>query len=79
LHIGSPTPTTIAAKGLLIIVKEVKMLNKRKEKGCKGKEDVVEINVQCAKSLQVHANSGGPTKKTQGSFWRLLNKKMKWK
>jgi hypothetical protein len=30
---------------LLIVAKEAKMLNKREEKGCKGKEDIVEINV----------------------------------
>jgi hypothetical protein len=33
---------------LLVIVEEVKMLNKKEGKGCKGKEDVMEINVQCA-------------------------------
>jgi len=44
------------------------MLNKREEKGCKGNEDVVEINVKCAKSLQVHANNEGPTKKTGGAI-----------
>jgi hypothetical protein len=49
---------------LLAIVIKVKLINKREEKGCKGKEDVVEINVQCVESLQVHANNEGPTMKT---------------
>jgi hypothetical protein len=32
----------------------------------------VEINVQCAKSLQVHANNGEPTKKTWGAIKKRL-------
>jgi hypothetical protein len=46
----------------------MKMLNKREEKGCKRKEDVVEINVQCVESLQVHGNNEGPTKETWGAI-----------
>jgi hypothetical protein len=57
---------------LLAIVEKVKMLNKREEKGCTGKEVVVEINVLCAKSLQVHANNGEPTKKTWGAIKKRL-------
>ncbi len=57
---------------MLIVVEEVKMLNKREEKGCKGKEDVVEINVQCVESLQVHANNGGLIKKIQGAIKKRL-------
>jgi hypothetical protein len=30
---------------LLVVVEEVKMLNKKEEKRCRGKENVVEINV----------------------------------
>jgi hypothetical protein len=44
------------------------MLNKKEEKGCKGKEDVEEINVQCVESLQVHANNERPTKKARGAI-----------
>jgi len=58
-------------KGLLVVAGEAKMLNKREEKGCKGKEDV-EINVQCAMSLRVHAKNGRPTKKTQGAVKKRL-------
>jgi hypothetical protein len=51
------------------------MLNKREEKGCKGKKDVMEINVQCVESLQVHANSGGVAKKTWGAIKKILETK----
>jgi hypothetical protein len=37
LQVGSPIPTIATAKGLLAIVEELKMLNKREEKRCKGK------------------------------------------
>jgi hypothetical protein len=57
---------------LLVVVEEVKMLNKREEKRCKGKEDVMEINVKCAESLQVHANNGGLIKKIQGAIKKRL-------
>ncbi len=63
---------------MLVVVEEVKMLNKREEKGCKGNKYVMEINVQCAESLQVHANNGRLIKKIQVPLkkdWRLLNKK----
>jgi hypothetical protein len=61
----------VTTKGLLVVAGEAKMFNKRDEKRCKEKEDV-EINVQCAKSLQVHANNGGPTNKTQGAVKKRL-------
>jgi hypothetical protein len=48
------------------------MLNKKEEKGCKGKEDVGEINVQCVESLQVHANNERPTKETRGAIKKNL-------
>ncbi len=57
---------------MLAVVIKVKLLNRREEKGCKGKEDVVEINVQCVESLQVHANNEGPTKKTWGAIKKRL-------
>ncbi len=49
----------------------MKILNKREEKGCKGKEDV-EINVQCAESIQLHVNNERPTKKTPGVIKKNL-------
>jgi hypothetical protein len=48
------------------------MLNKREEKGCKRKEDVVEINVQCVESLKVHGNNEGPTKETWGAIKKKI-------
>jgi hypothetical protein len=57
---------------LLVVVEEVKMLNKREEKGCKGNKYVMEINVQCAESLQVHANNGRLIKKIQGAIKKRL-------
>ncbi len=48
------------------------MLNKREEKGCKGKKDVMEINVQCVESLQMHANSGRLVKKTWGAIKKKI-------